>query len=266
MYNISNDTKLLIFQFFYPIFLFAFSFLSTATIVFIVASLYIPKPQLFITYLWVSLIISINNIVFVGIVALLIIVVDTQKPILLFFSIVMIFILFLVVHVYITALWHLASVVLVLKPIFWFAAMKKSYELLKGRTQMAIVLVFRYLAIYEVIKGVFGAVVVHREGYGIFVRIMVSGFLVGVMVIVNLVVITTRGLTRVLYMIILEAILESMCPSKATFKWRTWMFEAMTYREREKREVFVQFFFYLLTSTEHAKIYRNLEEKLTIYT
>lgn len=198
----SQWTKLLIFQFFYLIFLFAFSLLSTAAVVFTVASLYTSKPvsfsstiaaiprvfrRLFITYLWVSLIMIIYYIVFVGFLVLLVIAVDTQNPILLFFSVVVISILFLVVHVYITALWHLASVVSVLEPVFGFAAMKKSYELLKGRTRMVVVLVFGYLAICGVINGVFGAVVVHGEGYGIFVRIMVGGFLVGVMVIVNLV-------------------------------------------------------------------------------
>ncbi|KAI8000436.1 hypothetical protein LOK49_LG09G02810 [Camellia lanceoleosa] len=198
----SQWTKLLIFQFFYLIFLFAFSLLSTAAVVFTVASLYTSKPvsfsstiaaiprvfrRLFITYLWVSLIMIIYYIVFVGFLVLLVIAVDTQNPILLFFSVVVISILFLVVHVYITALWHLASVVSVLEPVFGFAAMKKSYELLKGRTRMVVVLVFGYLAICGVINGVIGAVVVHGEGYGIFVRIMVGGFLVGVMVIVNLV-------------------------------------------------------------------------------
>ncbi|KAL7213171.1 hypothetical protein ACSBR2_015810 [Camellia fascicularis] len=141
--------------------------------------------RLFIIYLWVSLIMIIYNIVFVGF--LLVIVVDTQNPILLFFSMVVIFILFLVVHVYITALWHLASVVLELEPIFGFTTMEESYELLKERTRMAVVLVFRYMAICWVNNGVFGAMVVHGEDYGIFVRIMDDGFLVGVMVIVNLV-------------------------------------------------------------------------------
>ncbi|KAL7249684.1 hypothetical protein ACSBR1_011798 [Camellia fascicularis] len=94
---------------------------------------------------------------------------------------VVIFIMFLVVHVYITTLWHLANVVSVLEPVFRFTTMEKSYELLKGRTRMAVVLVFGYLAICGVNNGVFGVVVVHGEGYGIFVRIMIGGFLVGVM-------------------------------------------------------------------------------------
>ncbi|XP_062161686.1 uncharacterized protein LOC133868721 [Alnus glutinosa] len=196
-------TLLLLFQFFYLIFLFAFSLLSTAAAVFTVASLYTSKPvsysstmsaipkvfkRLFVTYLWVSLLMMIYNFVFIAFLVLLIIAIDTQNAFLLFVSVVVIFLLFLVVHVYITAMWHLASVVSVLEPVYGFAAMKKSYELLKGKIRYAGVLVFIYLAICVIIGGVFSSVVVHGGGkYGVFVRIVVGGFLVGVLVIVNLV-------------------------------------------------------------------------------
>jgi hypothetical protein len=196
-------TVLLLFQFFYLIFLFAFSLLSTAATVFTVASIYTSKPvsfsstmsaipkvfkRLFVTFLWVSLLMMIYNFVFVAFLVLLIIAIDTQNVFLLLFSVVVIFLLFLVVHVYITALWHLASVVSVLEPVYGFAAMKKSYELLKGKVLYAGVLVFMYLAICVVIGGVFSSVVVHGgRKYGVFVRIVVGGFLVGVLVIVNLV-------------------------------------------------------------------------------
>ncbi|KAF5944598.1 hypothetical protein HYC85_018675 [Camellia sinensis] len=161
----------------------------------------------------------IYNMIFMSFLVLLVIAIDAHNPILLFFSMAMIFILFFVVH-------HLASVVSMLKSIFEFEVMKKSYKLLKGTIQMAVVLIFGYLAIYEVIKEVFGAVVVHGEvfgwGYG---DCEFDGF-------DGAKAITTRRLTRVLDMIISEAILESMCPSKATFKWRTWMFQAMIHREK----------------------------------
>ncbi|XP_022872466.1 uncharacterized protein LOC111391473 isoform X2 [Olea europaea var. sylvestris] len=199
----SEWSKLLIFQFCYLIFLFAFSLLSTAAVVFTVASLYTSKPvsfsstmaaipsvfkRLFITFLWVSLTMVLYNIFFLGFLVLLIIAVDTQNVVLFIFSIVVVFLLFLVVHVYISALWHLASVVSVLEPIYGFSAMKKSYELLKGKIGMGFVLVFGYLAICGVINGLFGSIVVHGgEHYGVLTRIMVGGFLVGVLVIVNLV-------------------------------------------------------------------------------
>ncbi|KAL7218366.1 hypothetical protein ACSBR2_011604 [Camellia fascicularis] len=120
----SQWTKLLIFQFFYLIFLFAFSLLPTVVVVFTVVSLYTSNPSL------------------------------SPLPSLPFpvFS---------------------ANVVSVLEPVFRFTTMEKSYELLKGRTRMAVVLVFGYLAICGVNNGVFGVVVVHGEGYGIFVRIMI---------------------------------------------------------------------------------------------
>ncbi|XP_051125004.1 uncharacterized protein LOC127247263 [Andrographis paniculata] len=197
------SSKLLVFQFFYLIFLFAFSLLSTAATVFTVASLYTSKPvsfsstiaaipsvfkRLFITFLWVSLLMVVYNIVFLVFLVLLVIAVDTDNVLLFLFSLVVVFSLFLGVHVYISALWHLASVVSVLEPVYGFAAMKKSYQLLKGKTGMGFVLVFVYLAICGVINGLFGSIVVHGgDDYGVLTRITVGGFLVGVLVIVNLV-------------------------------------------------------------------------------
>ncbi|XP_010536691.1 PREDICTED: uncharacterized protein LOC104811630 [Tarenaya hassleriana] len=196
-------TVLLVFQFCYVIFLFAFSLLSTAAVVFTVASLYTGKPvsfsstmsaiplvlkRLFITFLWVSLLMLAYNTVFLIFLVVLIVAIDLQNVLLAVFSMLVIFALFLGVHVYMTALWHLASVVSVLEPVYGFAAMKKSYELLKGRTWMACSMVFVYMAMCGVIGGVFGAVVVHGgEDYGLFTRIVIGGFLVGVLVIVNLV-------------------------------------------------------------------------------
>ncbi|KAJ9159286.1 hypothetical protein P3X46_024801 [Hevea brasiliensis] len=160
-------TLLMIFQFCYLIFLFAFSLLSTAAVVF---------TRLFITFLWVSLLMLLYNSVILIFLVVFVIAVDTLNVVLLFLSLVVIFVFFLVVHVYITALWHLASVVSVLEPIYGIAAMKKSYQLLKGRARMAAVL------------GFFGSVVVHGgDKYGVFTRIVVGGFFVGVLVIVNLV-------------------------------------------------------------------------------
>ncbi|GLT98840.1 hypothetical protein SLE2022_163170 [Rubroshorea leprosula] len=196
-------TLLLIYQFCYLIFLFAFSLLSTAAVVFTVASLYTSKPvsftstiaaiprvfkRLFITFLWVSLLMLAYNAILIILLVIFVIAVDAQNAFLVIFSFVVIMVLFLGVHVYITAWWHLASVVSVLEPIYGFSAMKKSYELLKGRVKMACILIFGYLAICAVINGIFGQVVVHGgEYFGVFQRIVVGGFLVGVLVIVNLV-------------------------------------------------------------------------------
>lgn len=196
-------TKLLIFQFCYLLFLFAFSLLSTAAVVFTVASLYTAKavsfsstisaiPRVFkrllITFIWVTTLMVAYNVVFISALLLLLVALNTQNAFLLFVSMIVIFVLFLFVHVYITALWHLASVVSVLEPVYGLAAMKKSYELLNGKTGMAFMFVFGYLMVCGVINGIFGGLVVHGgDDYGVFVRIVLGGFLVGVLVIVNLV-------------------------------------------------------------------------------
>ncbi|XP_057812052.1 uncharacterized protein LOC131026268 isoform X2 [Salvia miltiorrhiza] len=195
----SNWSRLLIFQFFYLIFIFAFSFLSTAAVV----SLYTSKPvsfsstvavvpsvfrRLFVTFLWIALLMVAYNIVFLRFLVLLVYAVDTQNVILFVFSILVVFALFLGLHVYISAWWHLASVVSVLEPVYGFTAMKKSYELLKERTYNGFTIVFDYLTFCRVINGLFGSVVVHGgDDYGVLSRIMVGGFLVGVLVIVNLI-------------------------------------------------------------------------------
>lgn len=196
-------TLLLSFLFFYFLFVFAFSLLSTAAVVFTVASLYTGKPvsfsatisavpkvfkRLFITFLWVSFLMLCYNLILLISFLLLLVAVDIQNLILFIFALLVIFVLFLVVHVYITALWHLASVVSVLEPVYGFAAMRKSYDLLKGRIRLAAALVFGYLVLCGVIAGTFGVVVVQGgDRYGVLVRIVVGGFLVGVLVIVNLV-------------------------------------------------------------------------------
>ncbi|MBA0688190.1 hypothetical protein Goari_005993, partial [Gossypium aridum] len=178
-------TLLLTFQFFYLIFLFAFSLLSTAAVVFTVASLYTSKPvsfsltisaipkvfkRLFTIFAWIALLMFVYDALLIAFLFMFFIAVDTQNIVLSFLAFMVILVLFLGVHVYITALWHLASVVTVvsvLEPIYGLAAMKKSYELLKGRINMAFILILGYLAICGVIGGIFGSLVVHGgESYG----------------------------------------------------------------------------------------------------
>ncbi|KAH8492586.1 hypothetical protein H0E87_021969 [Populus deltoides] len=130
----------------------------------------------------------VYNSVFLLFLVILIVGIDIQNTLLVLFSLMVIGVLFLVVHVYITALWHLASVVSVLEPVYGLVAMKKSYELLKGKIRVAGVLVFGYLSICGSVSVVFATVVVHGgDKYGVFTRIVVGGFLVGALVIVNLV-------------------------------------------------------------------------------
>ncbi|KAL0727463.1 hypothetical protein Bca4012_023556 [Brassica carinata] len=196
-------TILLVVNFCYLTFLFAFSLLSTAAVVFTVASLYTSKPvsfsstisaiplvleRLYVTFVRVALLMLAYNTVFLIFSVAFPLANDLQNVSLAGFSRVVIFVLFLGVQVYMTALWHLASVVSVLEPVYGFPAMKKSYQLLKGKTFMACSMVSIYLVLCGVVSQVFGKVVVRGgDDHGIFARIVAGGFLVGVLVVVNLV-------------------------------------------------------------------------------
>lgn len=109
-------------------------------------------------------------------------------------SVFVLSVFFLVVHVYLSALWHLASVITVLEPIQGLAALKKSYELLKGKIRMAAVLVLGYLVIFGVISSAFGSIVVDGGGYNVFARVVIGGILIGVLVIVILVGLLVQSL------------------------------------------------------------------------
>ncbi|KAG5627178.1 hypothetical protein H5410_012396 [Solanum commersonii] len=223
----SQWIKLLFYQFCYLIFLVAFSLLSTSAVVFTVASLYTSKQvsfssiitalpsilrRLFITFIWVFLSMLAYNAVLSFFIVLMLIAFESVLMLIAFESksknsvalfLVSVFLLsvfFLVVHVYLSALWHLASVITVLEPIQGLTAFKKSYELLKGKIRMAFVLVLGYLVIFGVISSAFGSIVVDggankdHEGYSVFARIVVGGILIGVLVVVILVGLLVQSL------------------------------------------------------------------------
>ncbi|KAF0919708.1 hypothetical protein E2562_030956 [Oryza meyeriana var. granulata] len=177
--------RLFAYQFLYLIFLFTFSLLSTAAAVFTVASLYAAKPasiasslaalppilpRLLRTFLWVSLLMLAYHLVFALTVLLLLIVFTpffspSSPPSLPFVLILVVVVfVFLAIHVYISALWHLASVISVLEPLCGLAAMTKSKQLLQGRTRTAAVLVVSYFAACGVTAVLFRAAVVKGRG------------------------------------------------------------------------------------------------------
>ncbi|XP_015068953.1 uncharacterized protein LOC107013586 [Solanum pennellii] len=208
----SQWTKLLFYQFCYLIFLLAFSLLSTSAVVFTVASLYTSKQvsfssiitalpsilrRLFITFLWVFLSMLVYNAVLSFFIVLMLIAFESKSKnstALFLVSVFLLSVFFLVVHVYLSALWHLASVITVLEPTQGLAAFKKSYELLKGKIRMACVLILGYLVIFGVVSSGFGSIVVDGEGYSVFVRIVVGGILIGVLVVVILVGLLVQSL------------------------------------------------------------------------
>ncbi|MCD7455244.1 hypothetical protein HAX54_027456 [Datura stramonium] len=210
-------TKLIFYQFCYLVFLLAFSLLSTAAVVFTVASLYTSKQvsfssiitampsilrRLFITFIWVFLSLFVYNAVLSFFIVLMLIVFESKNSVALFLvSVFALSVFFLVVHVYLSALWHLASVITVLEPIQGLAAIKKSYELLKGKIRMVSVLVLGYLLIFGGISSAFGSIVVdggahkdHGARYSVFARIVIGGVLIGVLVVVILVGLLVQSL------------------------------------------------------------------------
>ncbi|KAL6614331.1 hypothetical protein ACP70R_036601 [Stipagrostis hirtigluma subsp. patula] len=205
--------RLFAYLFLYSIVLFVFSLLSTAAAVFTVASLYAGKPasiasslaalppilpRLLRTFLWVCLLMLAYHTVFALAVLLLIVVFipnasESDPPSLSFllFLIVVVFV-FLGIHVYISALWHLASVVSVLEPLCGLDAMAKSRQLLQGRTGTAATLVISYFAVCGVTSLLFRAAVVKGRseagslGLALPGRLLVGVVLVCVLVCVNL--------------------------------------------------------------------------------
>ncbi|KAH9315718.1 hypothetical protein KI387_024345, partial [Taxus chinensis] len=127
----SEWTKLLLFQAGYFVFLFAFSLLSTAAVVYTVACIYtgkqtsytkvmsvVPKvwKRLMFTFMWYFLIMVAYNTAFVTALVFINMTVGTTGNNLVFgVCITVVVAVFLVVHVYISALWHLGSVLSVLE-------------------------------------------------------------------------------------------------------------------------------------------------------
>ncbi|KAG0496153.1 hypothetical protein HPP92_000844 [Vanilla planifolia] len=199
---------LLSYQFLYILFLFIFSLLSTAATVFTVASLYAVKPvsfsssifaippifpRLFRTFLWVSILMFLYNLVFaLCLVVVLVAYPSPESPVFLIILSVLVG-AFLAAHVFISALWHLASVVSVLEPLCGLEAMRKARQLLRGRTRLAAILVTWYLSSCGLIGWAFRTLVVKgpsEEGsFGLSVpaKIIVGGALVAILVLVNLV-------------------------------------------------------------------------------
>ncbi|KAK9156242.1 hypothetical protein Sjap_003722 [Stephania japonica] len=211
----SDVAFLILVQSLYLIFLFLFSLLSTAAVVLSVATLYssskpphhsfsfssllssaLPRafPRLARTFLFVSLLMTLYNVVFLASLTALVFAFSISSAsaaasqILLGAAALLLLILYFLTHLYITAWWHLASVVSVLEPVCGWPAMRRSRELLRGKAAAAGVLVSIYLAMCWVISWVFGGVVVRGGvGVGLVRRVLVGGLLVGVLVFVNLV-------------------------------------------------------------------------------
>ncbi|MCL7040677.1 hypothetical protein MKW94_011453 [Papaver nudicaule] len=146
-------------EFFYLLSLFLFFLLSASAIVFTVASLYASKPVSFVPTLF-AIPRIFKHLVLTFFYALLLMIINYMSyriPILVLISkningawlvgfITVSAFINVIVDYCVTALWHLASVISVLEPnVYGLAAMKKSKQLLRGRTKTALELAYLYL-------------------------------------------------------------------------------------------------------------------------
>jgi hypothetical protein len=156
--------RLIAYQVLYLMVLYTFSILSTAAAVFTVASLYANKPasisssltalpailpRLLDTFAWVPLFMFAYHTVFGLIIVFIPNAFESESaplPLSFLLCLVVVVFVFLGIHVYISALWHLASVISVLEPLCGLAALAKSKRLLQGCTGKAATLVASYLA------------------------------------------------------------------------------------------------------------------------
>lgn len=199
----SEWTRLLLFEGVYLVFLLAFSLLSTAAVVYSVACIYTGKlisyskvmsvvprvwKRLMLTFLWYFLIIVGYNTALVVALVVVIVGVGTDNVVAFDICVVVLAAVFLAVHVYISALWHVASVISVLEDRYGIGAIQKSRDLIRGKRLVAFVLIFFYFTIWAGIETVFRKKVVHVSGgSGIGSRVVFGVLLVGLLVFVNLI-------------------------------------------------------------------------------
>lgn len=204
--------ELFVFLAAYPLFVFAFSLLSTAAVVYAVASIYtgkeisyarvmsvVPKvwKRLMLTFLWFSLIFFAYYTASISAFFLLIYAVGLNKlnSGIFYFGLTLIMGVFFCIHVYISMVWHLACVISVLEERNGPDAMWKSKNLITGKRMTALVLETLFVIFTGVIGWFFGYAVVHgdRHGVGRTERGVYGALLVGSLCFVDLMGLLTQS-------------------------------------------------------------------------
>jgi len=182
-------TELFLFQTAYVVFVLVFSLLSTAAVVYTVASIYTAKEisytrvmsivprvwkRLMGTFLWFFIFLFLYWTFFFLVTAFLfflffnIFTVDMHK----FNLALFVFGLFLLTaqfcgYVYISMVWHLACVISVLEDKHGLGAIRKSKNLIKGNQITALVLDILYIVFVGIIGWFFGNYVLHGHHHGV---------------------------------------------------------------------------------------------------
>lgn len=185
----------------YIIFFLAFSLLSTASIVYTVASIYSSKglsyqkvlsvvprvwKRLFMTFLWAHILVFLYNVAFVFIIVMLLLLqLQTGIPFTVLFIPLMLMFYCLLVYIYLV--WHLASVVTVLEDSYGISAIKKSADLIEGKRWVGWVMILIYTLATVVVLTLFNVFVrspFHRVESG-FGRVLLGVTLLGLWTVVT---------------------------------------------------------------------------------
>eukprot|EP00250_Pteridium_aquilinum_P027219 c34456_g1_i1 orf=302-1294(-) len=193
----------------YLLFVLAFSLLSTSAIVYSVACIYTEKSvsyakvlgvvptvwkRLLITFLWVFVIIAAYHGISILTIHLTIInFADISTP-LFVIVIVLLIIAFVFLHIYISCIWHLASVVSVLEDSYGFFALKRSFNLIKGKQAVAFELFSVYVVLGGAISFLFHFYVLHHRHHDSAGHDMVFRFLFGTLLVALLTCLTLFGM------------------------------------------------------------------------
>lgn len=193
--------KLLLFFAAYLLFVLAFSLLSTSAVVYSVACIYTQKPisyrkvlsvvptvwkRLLNTFLWIFLLISVYHALAILSIRLAVYFIADSNIAL--FSILLFLLVgfFVASQIYISCIWHLASVISVLEESYGLAALRRSVNLIKGKRGLALGLFCIYVVAGGLIGFLFHAFVVKHHHHGTLFRIIVGAVLVALLTFVTL--------------------------------------------------------------------------------
>ncbi|OVA01991.1 hypothetical protein BVC80_1465g2 [Macleaya cordata] len=166
----------------YHIFLLILSLLSTSAVVYTIACIYtskeitfkkvmsvVPKvwKRLMITFLWNFFILFLYNFFAILLLILLVITVGLyENQIAFILLLVVLIICYFIGFVYISVIWHLASVISVLEDSYGFKAFKKSKALIKGKMWIASAIFIKLQGSFFVVLMAFQSLVVHGNSLG----------------------------------------------------------------------------------------------------
>lgn len=193
----------------YLLFVLAFSLLSTSAIVYSVACIYTEKSvsytkvlgvvptvwkRLLITFLWIFLIIAAYHGFSILTIHLAARTFADSNTAVFIILLILLVVAFMVLHVYISCIWHLASVISVLEDSYGLAALRRSFNLIKGKRAMAFMLFSVYLISGGVISVLFHVYVLHHRHHDNASNDMVFRLLFGTVLVALLTFVTLFGM------------------------------------------------------------------------